>query len=155
MAVGAFSSDSFCMLMTGRGKIKRVAMEEFASVRPSGLIAMSLEEGDKLGWARLTSGKDEIIIVTENGQALRFNETKVRSMGRQAAGLPSEFSATNRHRLFGIARTPQLRHENLHGLDPRSLHPLLRKWRLALLIVMVIAPSCWQRLPPIRIPPCR
>ena len=87
MAVGAFSADSFCILMTGRGKIKRVAMEEFASVRPSGLIAMSLEEGDKLGWARLTSGKDEIIIVTENGQALRFSETKVRSMGRQAAGV--------------------------------------------------------------------
>ncbi len=87
MAVGAFSADSFCMLMTGRGKIKRVAMEEFASVRPSGLIAMSLEEGDKLGWARLTSGKDEIIIVTENGQALRFSETKVRAMGRQAAGV--------------------------------------------------------------------
>jgi DNA gyrase subunit A len=87
MAVGAFSADSFCMLMTGRGKIKRVTMEEFASVRPSGLIAMSLEEGDQLGWARLTSGKDEIIIVTENGQALRFNETKVRSMGRQAAGV--------------------------------------------------------------------
>ena len=87
MAVGEFSSDSFCMLMTGRGKIKRVSMEEFASVRPSGLIAMSLEEGDQLGWARLTSGKDEIIIVTENGQALRFSETKVRSMGRQAAGV--------------------------------------------------------------------
>ena len=87
MAVGDFSSHSFCMLMTSRGKIKRVTMEEFASVRPSGLIAMSLEEGDQLGWARLTSGKDEIIIVTENGQALRFNESKVRSMGRQAAGV--------------------------------------------------------------------
>jgi DNA gyrase subunit A len=56
-------------------------------VRPSGLIAMSLEGGDQMGWARLTSGKDEIIIVTENGQALRFSETKVRSMGRQAAGV--------------------------------------------------------------------
>jgi len=56
-------------------------------VRPSGLIAMSLEEGDHLGWARLTSGKDEIIIVTEKGQALRFSETKVRSMGRQASGV--------------------------------------------------------------------
>ena len=87
MAVGEFSSNSFCMLMTGRGKIKRVSMEEFASVRPSGLIAMSLEEGDQLGWARLTSGKDEIIIVTENGQALRFGEDKVRAMGRQAAGV--------------------------------------------------------------------
>jgi len=87
MSVGDFSSHSYCMLMTSRGKIKRVTMEEFASVRPSGLIAMSLEEGDQLGWARLTSGKDEIIIVTENGQALRFSESKVRAMGRQAAGV--------------------------------------------------------------------
>ncbi|MCX6058295.1 MAG: DNA gyrase subunit A [Chloroflexi bacterium] len=87
MAVGDFSSHNYCMLMTSRGKIKRVTMEEFASVRPSGLIAMSLEEGDQMGWARLTSGKDEIIIVTENGQALRFSETKVRSMGRQAGGV--------------------------------------------------------------------
>ncbi|MBP8164665.1 MAG: DNA gyrase subunit A, partial [Anaerolineales bacterium] len=87
MSVGDFSSHSYCMLMTSRGKIKRVTMEEFASVRPSGLIAMSLEEGDQLGWARLTSGKDEIIIVTENGQALRFSETKVRAMRRQAAGV--------------------------------------------------------------------
>jgi len=87
MAVGDFSSHGFCIMMTARGKIKRVNMEEFASVRPSGLIAMSLEEGDQLGWARSTSGKDEIIIVTENGQALRFAESKVRSMGRQAAGV--------------------------------------------------------------------
>jgi DNA gyrase subunit A len=62
-------------------------MEEFASVRPSGLIAMTLEEGDTLGWARLTSGKDEIIFVTENGQALRFGEDKVRAMGRAAGGV--------------------------------------------------------------------
>jgi DNA gyrase subunit A len=87
MAVGDFASHGFCMMMTSRGKIKRVNMEEFSSVRPSGLIAMTLEEGDQLGWARSTSGKDEIIIVTENGQALRFSEGKVRSMGRQAAGV--------------------------------------------------------------------
>ncbi|MBK8822492.1 MAG: DNA gyrase subunit A [Anaerolineales bacterium] len=87
MAVGEFSARNYCMMMTARGKIKRVTMEEFASVRPSGLIAMSLEEGDHLGWVRQTSGKDEIIIVTENGQALRFSEDKVRSMGRQAAGV--------------------------------------------------------------------
>jgi DNA gyrase subunit A len=87
MAVGDFSPDNFCVLMTAHGKMKRVTMEEFASVRPSGLIAMNLAEGDTLGWARLTSGKDDIIIITENGQALRFNETKVRAMGRQAAGV--------------------------------------------------------------------
>lgn len=87
MAVRNFSADNYCIMMTGRGRIKRVKMEEFASVRPSGLIALSLEEGDTLGWARLTTGKDEIIIVTENGQALRFGEDKVRAMGRQAAGV--------------------------------------------------------------------
>jgi DNA gyrase subunit A len=87
MAVKNFSKDSFIMMMTGRGKIKRVQTDEFASVRPSGLIAMSLEEGDTLGWVRLTTGKDEIIIVTESGQALRFSETKVRAMGRQASGV--------------------------------------------------------------------
>ncbi len=87
MSVREFSPNQFCVMMTGRGRIKRVAMEEFASVRPSGLIAMNLDDGDTLGWVRLTSGKDEIIIVTENGQALRFSEDKVRSMGRQAAGV--------------------------------------------------------------------
>lgn len=87
MAVGDFSKHSYCMLMTARGKVKRVTMEEFESVRPSGLIAMSLEDSDQLGWARLTSGKDEVVIVTKNGQALRFGEDKVRAMGRQAAGV--------------------------------------------------------------------
>jgi len=87
MAVGSFTDKNFCIMMTERGRIKRVKMEEFASVRPSGLIAISLEEGDTLGWARLTSGKDEIIVVTERGKALRFHENKVRSMGRQAAGV--------------------------------------------------------------------
>ncbi|MBM4427049.1 MAG: hypothetical protein FJ031_07400 [Chloroflexi bacterium] len=87
MSVRDFSPKTYCVLMTGRGRIKRVSMEEFASVRPSGLIAMNLDDGDTLGWARLTSGKDEIIMITENGQALRFGEEKVRSMGRQAAGV--------------------------------------------------------------------
>jgi len=87
IAVSNFSAHGYCVLATVRGRAKRVVMEEFASVRPSGLIAMSLDEGDQLGWARVTSGKDEVIFVTENGQALRFNETKIRSMGRQASGV--------------------------------------------------------------------
>jgi DNA gyrase subunit A len=87
IAVSDFSDHGYCMLATVRGKVKRVVMEEFSSVRPSGLIAMNLEDGDQLGWARVTSGKDEVIFVTENGQALRFSEEKVRSMGRQASGV--------------------------------------------------------------------
>ena len=87
IAISNFSAYGFCVMTTARGKTKRVALEEFAAVRPSGLIAMNLEEGDRLGWARVTSGKDDLIFVTENGQALRYSESKIRSMGRQAAGV--------------------------------------------------------------------
>jgi len=87
IAVEDFSAHGYCTMMTANGKIKRVDLEEFASVRPSGLIAMSLADDDELGWARLTSGEDELIIVTENGQALRFSEQLVRPMGRPAAGV--------------------------------------------------------------------
>lgn len=82
-----FDDASYCTLATQKGRIKRVALSHFASVRPSGLIAMGLRDDDKLGWARLTSGEDEIIIVTEKGKALRYAETEVRAMGRPAAGV--------------------------------------------------------------------
>jgi DNA gyrase subunit A len=87
IAVSDFGSHGYCTMMTTRGKIKRVDLEELASVRPSGLLAMSLAGDDELGWARLTSGNDDVIIVTELGQALRFNEKSVRAMGRTAAGV--------------------------------------------------------------------
>lgn len=82
-----FGAANFCTMATRRGKIKRVALSEFAAVRPSGLIAISLKKADTLGWVRLTSGKDEIILVTELGKALRYKEKLVRSMGRPAAGV--------------------------------------------------------------------
>ena len=87
IAVSNFSAHGYCVLATARGRVKRVVLEEFAAVRPSGLIAMSLDDGDQLGWARITTGNDEVIFVTENGQALRFHENKIRAMGRQAAGV--------------------------------------------------------------------
>lgn len=87
VAVPDFERASFCTMATSQGRIKRVALSEFASVRPSGLIAITLEEGDRLGWARLTSGNDHVLLVTANGQALRFEENQVRVMGRQAAGV--------------------------------------------------------------------
>jgi DNA gyrase subunit A len=87
VAVPDFSAAEFCTLATRKGKIKRVEMAEFSAVRPSGLIAITLEEGDELGWVRLTHGKDEVILVSERGQALRFSEEHVRPMGRPAAGV--------------------------------------------------------------------
>ena len=87
VAVPDFVAAEYCTMATRKGKIKRVELAEFSSVRPSGLIAITLEEGDELGWARLTDGEDEIIMVTEQGQALRFSEASVRSMGRAASGV--------------------------------------------------------------------
>lgn len=82
-----FKDAKYCTMATRKGKIKRVKLSQFAAVRPSGLIAMGLAKGDVLGWVRLTSGKDDIILVTEAGQALRYSEKLVRSMGRPAAGV--------------------------------------------------------------------
>lgn len=82
-----FKVAKYCAFATVEGKIKRMPLSEFQSVRPSGLIALNLSEGDKLGWVRLTNGDEEIILVTENGKALRISEKQIRSMGRQAAGV--------------------------------------------------------------------
>ena len=82
-----FSAAEYCMMLTQKGRAKRVMLSEFESVRPSGLIAINLADDDMLGWVRLTSGKDDVIVVTEKGQALRFHEDEVRAMGRQAAGV--------------------------------------------------------------------
>jgi DNA gyrase subunit A len=87
VAAPDFVAAEYCTMATRNGKVKRVELSEFSAVRPSGLIAITLEEGDELGWARLTDGEDEIILVTEHGQALRFLEASVRAMGRMAGGV--------------------------------------------------------------------
>jgi DNA gyrase subunit A len=87
VAVGTFASGEYCTMATRNGKIKRVELSEFEAVRPSGLVAITLEEGDVLGWVRVTTGSQEIILVTEKGQALRYSEKLVRPMGRQATGV--------------------------------------------------------------------
>jgi len=87
VSVPNFDVAEYITLATRSGKIKRMALSEMASVRPSGIIALGLEDSDELGWARLTHGDSEIILVTEHGKALRFAEDKVRAMGRGAGGV--------------------------------------------------------------------
>jgi DNA gyrase subunit A len=87
VAISQVDQELYCTMATSYGRIKRIVLRDFASVRPSGLIAINLDEGDELGWARLTNGNQEIILVTERGQALRFSEREVRAMGRSAAGV--------------------------------------------------------------------
>lgn len=84
---GQFDQGGFLTMATVNGRIKRTVLREFANVRTSGLIAILLDEGDALGWAKITSGTDEIILVTRRGMALRFRETDARAMGRPAAGV--------------------------------------------------------------------
>jgi len=77
----------YVVMLTKDGIMKKVEADEFENVRRSGLIAITLNNGDRLGWARLTHGRDDLILVTKQGQAIRFKETDIRSMGRVAAGV--------------------------------------------------------------------
>jgi len=87
VAVPKFEAAEYCLMATRRGKVKRLSLSAFAAVRPSGLIAINLAEGDELRWVRLTDGDCHCIMVTEKGQALRFSEREIRPTGRTAAGV--------------------------------------------------------------------
>jgi DNA gyrase subunit A len=87
VSVPGFEIGKYFTLATMMGKVKRVSLSEFSSVRPSGLIAISLDANDELGWVCLTGGKNELMLVTARGRALRFSEGVIRPVGRQAAGV--------------------------------------------------------------------
>ncbi|MFH0829403.1 MAG: DNA gyrase subunit A [Candidatus Kerfeldbacteria bacterium] len=77
----------YLVMVTKNGVIKKVDTEAFKIVRRSGLIAIKLRSGDHLRWVKPSTGKDDVVLVTANGQAIRFRETQVREMGRNAAGV--------------------------------------------------------------------
>jgi len=81
------NDNNFLVMATQNGVIKKTGLTEFANVRRNGLIAINLQKGDFLKWIKLSSGKDEILLVTKQGQAIRFKESQLRSMGRTAAGV--------------------------------------------------------------------
>ena len=87
VAVRRWDDGQFLMMLTRSGEIKRISLLEFDSIRSSGLIAIALEEGDELGWARLTKGDDELIVCTEQGQSIRFGEREVRASARGSGGV--------------------------------------------------------------------
>ncbi len=89
LPVSSFMDGGAIVMATQLGRIKRVNLGDFAEVRPSGLIAISLEENDRLISAKCTNGDQHIILVTEDGQSIRFHEGAVRVMGRGATGVNS------------------------------------------------------------------
>ena len=74
-------------MTTKKGTIKKTAVKEFLNLRTNGMIAVKLDEGDELKWIQETTGGNDIVISTSAGQAMRFNEQDVRSMGRSAKGV--------------------------------------------------------------------
>lgn len=77
----------FLVMATQNGIIKKTPLADFANVRRNGIIAIKLKKGDMLQWVKFSTGKDQIILSTSLGQAIRFKESQIRSMGRAAAGV--------------------------------------------------------------------
>ena len=81
------AEDKYYVMVTRHGVIKRTEYNAYMNVRKSGLIAINLDEGDELAWVKITGGSDDIILATENGMSIRFDEQDARSMGRTARGV--------------------------------------------------------------------
>ena len=87
LSVKEFTEGKFIVMATKHGVIKKTDLTVFANIRSGGLIALGLDEGDELIATRLTDGSKEIFLGTREGQAIRFNESQVRDMGRVARGV--------------------------------------------------------------------
>jgi DNA gyrase subunit A len=87
LAVRSFDEGDFVLLCTRRGTIKKTALESYSSPRRGGIIAIKLGDDDELIGAARTSGSDEVLVATQEGKSIRFNESQVRPMGRTAAGV--------------------------------------------------------------------
>lgn len=77
----------FVFFATANGTVKRVELKQFANIRSNGLIAVGLEDGDKLVSARITNGSQEVMLFASSGKAIRFDENDARAMGRTAKGV--------------------------------------------------------------------
>jgi DNA gyrase subunit A len=87
LAIKDLSEDGYLLMGTKQGIIKKTELHEFASIRKNGLNAITLKDGDELLKVKFTRGDAEIVIVTQDGYAIRFSEKDVRPMGRTAAGV--------------------------------------------------------------------
>ncbi|MBU0468647.1 MAG: DNA gyrase subunit A [Candidatus Omnitrophica bacterium] len=87
VAVKDFCDDQFLVMSTAKGNIKKTKLSAFSNPRKSGIVAISLDKGDKLIGISLSNGRHEILLATREGKALRFNEKHIRDMGRSARGV--------------------------------------------------------------------
>lgn len=104
--VSNFSKDANLIMLTKSGYIKRIELDNFSNIRRNGIIAISLEENDELNWVKLANPKDEIIIGTKCGMAIRFSIEDLRPLGRSARGVNSMKLRTG-DELIGCDIVPQ------------------------------------------------
>jgi DNA gyrase subunit A len=97
-----FSDEKFVLMATRQGVVKKVAISEFANAKTRGIVAIKLDAGDGLVTALLTSGSDEVVLVTRKGNALRFHEEAVRAMGRASHGVRG-IRLSDKDELAGVA----------------------------------------------------
>ena len=97
-----FTDERFVLMATRQGVVKKVTISEFANAKTRGIVAIKLDQGDGLVTALLTSGKDEVVLVTRKGNALRFNEEAVRAMGRASHGVQG-IRLSDKDELAGVA----------------------------------------------------
>jgi DNA gyrase subunit A len=82
-----FTDDQYLFMGTARGVVKKVRTSEFTNAKTRGIIALNLDDGDKLVSALLTGGSDEVVLISRKGQALRTHENQIRTMGRSSRGV--------------------------------------------------------------------
>jgi DNA gyrase subunit A len=83
----AFSDEQYLVMVTKLGQIKKTPAAAYSAVRRNGLIAINLQESDELNWVRVSSGGDQVLVVTRHGKGSRFSEKEVRPMGRDTMGV--------------------------------------------------------------------
>jgi len=81
------NDEGYLFMATIKGTVKKTPLKDYANIRTNGLIAIKLDDGDELRWIKKTTGENDVIVSTSAGQAVRFNETETRPMGRTARGV--------------------------------------------------------------------
>ena len=97
LPVKVFSDDQFVFFATANGTVKKTALSDYANPRKAGIIAINLDEGDYLIGVALTDGKHDVMLFSDGGKAVRFDENDVRSMGRVSRGVRGMKLAAKQH----------------------------------------------------------
>jgi len=108
-----YINNNFIVMCTQKGVIKKTSLEAYSRPRSNGINAITVREGDQLLEAKLTNGTDEIMMAIKSGRAIRFNETKVRPMGRNASGVRGITLASDSDEVVGMITVREAEEETV------------------------------------------